>query len=180
MRRSLLLPVVCVCLFTFLIPTGVGWLSAQSGVSSADQSPAYVFAEPGISPDGAEIAFASGGDIWSVPSAGGDARLLVADAADDRRPLFSPDGKSLAFVSTRTGGGDLYVLALDTGRLRRLTWDDGLEQLDSWSPDGMWLYFRSTSRDIAGMNDIYRVPLHGGTPMPVSEDPYVNEFDAAP
>ena len=38
------------------------------------------FAEPGISPDGREIAFTSGGDIWSVPAAGGDARLLVADA----------------------------------------------------------------------------------------------------
>ena len=152
----------------------VAWSSAQSSL------PAYVFAEPGISPDGGEIAFSSGGDIWTVPAAGGDARLLIADAADDRRPLFSPDGRSLAFVSTRTGGGDLYVLSLETGRVRRLTWDDGLEQLDAWSRDGAWLYFRSTSRDIAGMNDIYRVPLTGGTAMPVSEDPYVNEFDAAP
>jgi hypothetical protein len=35
------------------------------------------FAEPGISPDGSTIAFVSGGDIWEVPTRGGDARLLV-------------------------------------------------------------------------------------------------------
>lgn len=141
--------------------------------------PAYAFAEPGISPDGHEIAFTSGGDVWSAPAAGGDARLLVADDADASRPLFSPDGRRLAFVSTRTGGGDIYVLTLDTGAVDRLTWDDGLEQLDGWSRDGHWIYFESTSHDIAGMNDVYRVPVEGGTPLVVSGDRYVNEFDAA-
>ncbi len=63
--------------------------------------------------------------------------------------------------------------------MRRLTWDDGLEQLDGWSRDGRWIYFSSTSRDIAGMNDIFRVSADGGTPMPVSEERYVNEFGAA-
>jgi Tol biopolymer transport system component/C-terminal processing protease CtpA/Prc len=139
--------------------------------------PAFSFAEPGISPDGREIAFASGGAIWSVPSGGGDARLLVADGGTDRRPLFSPDGKKLAFISTRTGGGDIYVLTLATGETKRMTADDGLEVLDSWSRDGHWIYFSTTSHDIAGMNDIYRVSADGGTPMAVSEDRYTNEFE---
>jgi Tol biopolymer transport system component len=103
--------------------------------------PPYSFAEPGISPDGAEIAFTSGGDIWSVPASGGDARLLVAHDATERRPLFSPDGRHLAFVSTRTGGGDVYVMTFATGDVRRLTWDDGNDQLESWSRDSRWLYF---------------------------------------
>ena len=85
----------------------------------------YAFGEPGISPDGSEIAFTSGGDIWTVPASGGDARLLAADPAYDRRPLFSPDGRELAFVSSRTGGGDIYVVTLATGTFRRVTWDDG-------------------------------------------------------
>jgi dipeptidyl aminopeptidase/acylaminoacyl peptidase len=59
-------------------------------------------AEPGISPDGSTIAFVSGGDIWEVPARGGDARLLVSHPANESRPLFSPDGKRLAFTSTRT------------------------------------------------------------------------------
>ena len=151
-------------------------------VPVSGQSPARLlsFAEPGISPDGREIAFASGGDIWSVPASGGEARLLVAHDANESRPLFSPDGKSLAFDSTRTGGGDIYVLSLATGALRRLTADDGMEQLEAWSRDGRWIYFSSTSRDISGMNDIFRVSVDGGTPMAVSADRYVNEFGAAP
>jgi len=138
------------------------------------------FAEPGISPDGAEIAFVSGGDIWTVPTGGGEARLLVSHEATESRPLYSPDGRRLAFVSTRTGGGDVYVLTIATGDLTRLTWDDGAETLDGWSADGRWVYFDSASLDIAGMNDLFRVPVAGGTPTSVSRDRYVNEFFAAP
>ena len=49
------------------------------------------------------------------PSAGGEARLLVSHSATESRPLYSPDGKRLAFVSTRTGNGDVYVLTFATG-----------------------------------------------------------------
>ncbi len=156
--------------------------SAYVGAIAQPQSAPSVFAasEPGISPDGSEIAFASGGDIWSVPSSGGEARLLVSHEATERRPLYSPDGRRLAFMSTRSGGGDIYVLTFDTGAVRRLTSDDGTETLESWSPDGRSLYFSSSSRDIGSMNDVYRVSADGGTPMPVSTERYVNEFHVAP
>ena len=147
---------------------------------AAAQSPLPALSEPGISPDGREIAFVSGGDIWTVPTSGGEARLLVSDPAMEARPLYSPDGKMLAFTSSRTGNGDIYVLELATGALRRMTWDDGRDQLDNWSRDGKWIYFSSTSRDISGMNDVYRVAVTGGTPLPVSGERYVNEFFAAP
>jgi Tol biopolymer transport system component/C-terminal processing protease CtpA/Prc len=155
---------------------------ALSATFASAQTPTAVptFAEPGISPDHAEIAFASGGDIWTVPSAGGVARLLVSNPANESRPLYSPDGRRLAFISTRTGGGDVYVLTFATGDVKRITFDDALDQLDSWSPDGRWLYFSSTSREIAGMNDVFRVSAEGGTPMPVSADRYTNEYWAAP
>lgn len=84
----------------------------QAGASTQAE-PRPSFAEPGISPDGREIALVSGGDIWTVPATGGEARLLVSHAATESRPLFSPDGKSIAFVSTRTGGGDVYVHMLN-------------------------------------------------------------------
>lgn len=61
----------------------------------------------------------SGGDIWTVPAAGGQARLLISHAANDTRPVYSPDKSQLAFVSTRTGGGDVYVLTLASGDVRR-------------------------------------------------------------
>jgi tricorn protease len=143
-------------------------------------APLASFSEPAISPDRSEIAFVSGGDIWTVPAAGGEARLLVAHEATESRPGYSPDGKQLAFVSDRTGGGDIYILTMGSGALTQLTFDDGLDRLDGWSRDGKWIYFSSSSRDISGMNDIYRVPVAGGTPMIVSGDRYTSEFFSAP
>ncbi len=145
------------------------------GQSQLPEQPA--FAEPGISPDGTDIALVSGGDIWTVPANGGEARLLVSSAANDTRPMYSPDKAKLAFVSTRTGGGDVYVLTLATGAIRRITYDDGMDQLDGWSRDGKWLYFFSNGHDLSGgMNDVYRVSADGGTPLAVSGDRYANEF----
>jgi Tol biopolymer transport system component len=142
--------------------------------------PRAYFTEPSLSPDRKEIAFVSGGDIWTVPATGGVASLLVSHAANEARPIYSPDGRQLAFISSRSGNGDIYLLTLTTGDLKRLTFDDGLEQLDGWSRDGRWIYFSSTSYDIGGLNDVYRVSANGGTPMPVSADRYTNEFFCAP
>lgn len=136
--------------------------------------------EPSLSPDSKEIAFIAGGDIWTVASTGGAARLLVAHPSTESRPLWSPDGTRVAFVSTRTGNGDIYVLDLASGKLSRRTFDDGRDQLDSWSRDGQWLYFSSTSGDISGMNDVWRVRASGGQPALVAADRYATEYWAAP
>src|SRR5213596_947838 len=105
---------------------------------TAAESALPSFGEPGISPDGSTIAFVSGGDIWEVPAPGNgnrDARLLVSHPATESRPLFSPDGKRVAFTSTRTGNGDVDVLTLATGEISRLTFDDANELVSGWSPD---------------------------------------------
>src|SRR3984957_6435073 len=103
LRRSLLCVLVCWALLA-----GKGAM-AQAALPS--------LSDPAISPDGKEIAFASGGDIWTVPSAGGEAHLLVTNPATESRPLYSPDGTKLAFVWTGAGGGEIYVLTLGTGEL---------------------------------------------------------------
>ncbi|HEX8072907.1 MAG TPA: S41 family peptidase [Pyrinomonadaceae bacterium] len=179
-------PSACACALALLLALnplgrahGAGEPPAQATPANAPAALPY-FTEPAFAPDRAEIAFVSGGDIWTVPAAGGAARLLVSHPATESRPLYSPDGTQLAFVSTRTGNGDIYVLALDTGDLRRVTYDDAFDQLDAWARDGRWLYFSSTSRDIASMNDLYRVAPAGGTPMQVSADRYTNEYFCAP
>ncbi|MFI5229254.1 MAG: DPP IV N-terminal domain-containing protein, partial [Gemmatimonadales bacterium] len=160
-------------------------LSHLVPIRVAAQAPARVvpkpaFSEPALSPDRREIAFVSGGDIWTVPATGGEARLLVAHAAYDSRPLYSPDGTRLAFMSTRTGNGDVYLLTLATGELRRVTFDDAADQLDAWSRDGQWLYISSGRNDVNGMNDLFRVRADGGTPMAVSADKFMQEYWAAP
>ncbi len=120
----------------FQPPAYVG-LSAQRTADSVEPLPS--FSEPAISADRSEIAFVSGGDIWTVSAAGGEARLLISHEATESRPIYAPDGDRVAFVSDRTGGGDIYLLALKTGALKQITMDDGLERLDGWSRDGRWL-----------------------------------------
>ncbi|MDT7540919.1 MAG: tricorn protease [Acidobacteriota bacterium] len=180
---SLRIPCAILLALTLLAPFAIFRTVAraqdtQIAAPSSSNTVASVpyFSDPAISPDRSEIAFVSGGDIWTVPAAGGEARLLVSHPATESRPVYSPDGKRLAFTSTRTGNGDIYVLTFDTGDLKRITFDDAFELLDGWSRDGRWLYFTSTSRDISGMNDILRVSSEGGTPMQVSADRYTNEF----
>jgi Tol biopolymer transport system component len=148
--------------------------------TTAGAAPRPTLAEPSLSPDGAEIAFVSGGDIWTAPAAGGTASLLVTDDATEGRPLYSPDGRELAFTSNRGGAANVYVLTLATGKLRRLTFSDTNEQLDGWSRDGKWLYFSSGANDVSRLNDVYRVAATGGTPLEVSRERYLNEFNAAP
>lgn len=153
-------------------------LSLLAGSALAEPRPNL--AEPSLSPDGAEVVFVSGGDIWSAPSGGGTASLLITDPATEGRPLFSPDGRELAFTSNRNGTANIYVMALATGQIRRLTTSDAGERLDAWSRDGKWIYFSSAANDVASNNDIFRVPAGGGTPLEVSGERYLNEFNAAP
>lgn len=172
----LALPLAC----ALTVVTAASAATAQGPAQPNGVSPRPSFAEPAISPDRSEIAFVSGGDIWVVPATGGEARLLISHPAAESRPMYSPDGRRLAFVSTRAGSPDIWVLRFATGELQRLTFDDGAEQLDGWSRDGKWIYFSSAAHDIAGMTDVYRVASTGGTPMPVAADRYANEFMAAP
>lgn len=156
------------------------FLTFLLSTASLAQSSKPSLATPALSPDGREIAFASGGDLWTVPAQGGEARLLVSDPADESRPLYSPDGTKLAFISTRTGAGDIYILTLATGALQRLTFSDSASNLDAWSRDGQWIYFTSGTTDVAGQGDILRVRSTGGTPLEVSRERYLNEFESAP
>lgn len=137
-------------------------------------------ATPSLSPDARTIAFASGGNIWTVPAQGGTARMLVSDGGNDERPIFSPDGKRIAYISSKTGNGDVYVLRLDDGTVTRLTYDDSYDQLDGWSAGGRYVYFTNYSKNIYYSDDIYRVPVTGGTPMRVVTQPYMNVYLAAP
>jgi Tol biopolymer transport system component/C-terminal processing protease CtpA/Prc len=163
-----------------LVACLVPGLPAATSAADVTADAAPTFAEPTVSPDHAEIAFVSGGDVWSVPSAGGTARLLAATGGAAHRPLFSPDGKRLAFVSSQPGAAGLYVLTLDGGTLRRLTHDDQLPEPSAWSADGRFVYFSSPSHNIAYDDDVYRVAVEGGTPMRLLHEDYVIASAPAP
>jgi Tol biopolymer transport system component len=76
---------------------------------------------PAISPDGKTIAFTYKGDIYKVSSAGGTAAPLTTHTANDFMPVWSHDGKQIAFASDRYGNNDIYVISAEGGEAKRLT-----------------------------------------------------------
>jgi len=92
--------------------------------------------QPALSPDGSTLAFAWGGDLWSVPVAGGRARPLTRNPAVDREPVFSPDGKSIAFASDRQGAFHPYVMPAEGGTPRQVGFHSDGYKVEGWTNDG--------------------------------------------
>ncbi len=74
-----------------------------------------------ISPDGTTIAFTYKGDIYTVPSTGGRASQITTNPAHDTKPIWSPDGKKIAFASDRMGSMDIFEVNKEGGIPKRLT-----------------------------------------------------------
>ncbi len=140
------------------------------------------------SPDGKWIAFTSNrsgilfrgnnnNDIWIVPSDSGAVRQLTTNKGPDQSPVFSPDGKMIAYASSpREGHGadhmDVMVLPFEGGTPQNLTGDFDLSiSSPKWSKDGEYLYFTAGP---SPSSYLYRVPAAGGEIVKVSpEDDFV-------
>jgi dipeptidyl aminopeptidase/acylaminoacyl peptidase len=81
-------------------------------------------------------------NVWIVSTAGGDP-LQVTQGGRDNSPAWSPDGKTLAFLSGREGTSQVYLLSLDGGEARKLTQLSTGADLFRWSPDGKTIAFVS-------------------------------------
>src|SRR5688572_4231880 len=82
---------------------------------------------PAISPDGKQIAFVYRGDIWITSDKGGRATPLTQHIELDANPLFSPDGKWIAFSSKRNGNWDIFAIPAEGGTARQLTYHSAAE-----------------------------------------------------
>jgi hypothetical protein len=113
------------------------------------------YIDPELSPDGKFVAFARGSpaDIWTLDIEKGVTSKWTTDAAADLNPRWSPDGKTLAFDSTRDGAANLYMRAVGvTGADRLVLKTDAAKTLSDWSRDGKYLAYVSN-------NDVWALPL---------------------
>lgn len=124
---------------------------------------------PAISPDGKTIAFSYKGDLWTVPVGGGQARQITTNPAYEACPVWSPDSRQLAFVSTREGSMDVYVVPAEGGVPQRLTTDSGNEKPMAWLNDSTVLLSATlmpTAKSIFFANSsfpqVYQVGTRGG------------------
>lgn len=122
---------------------------------------------PAISPDGKTVAFSYKGDIWTVPTNGGQARQITTNPAYDAYPVWSPDSRQIAFASSREGSMDIYVVGRDGGTPRRVTTDSGDEYPMAWRNDSTIMLKASimpkaTSIMFANFSQVYEVSDKGG------------------
>ena len=125
---------------------------------------------PAISPDGQTILFNYKGDIYTVPSTSGDARPLTISETYEFSPVWSRDGKQVAFASDRYGNFDVFVMPAGGGEAKRLTFHSSAEIPSSFTIDGKEILFSAVRQDVVTniqfptglMSELYSVPVTGG------------------
>ncbi|CAA9430967.1 MAG: tolB protein precursor, periplasmic protein involved in the tonb-independent uptake of group A colicins [uncultured Pyrinomonadaceae bacterium] len=132
-------------------------LSAASLFAQRTNAPLFIGR---VAVNKTHIAFTYAGKIWLVERAGGAARKLN-DAGAETNPVFSPDGKQIAFARWSGGDFDVYVSAATGGEAKRLTFQGEDDFPVAWTPDGQAVVFEST-RDEEGVTRLHKVAANGG------------------
>ena len=126
---------------------------AKRAITFDDMIAMHRIAEAEISPDGKWVAYTvatpdmdanrNATDIWMAPVAGGEAVQLTRTGKDSS-PKWSPDGKTMAFLSARSGDSQVYVLSMDGGEGHPLSKLSTGADIVKWSPDGKTILFTSS------------------------------------
>lgn len=149
----------------------------MSFMVSAQNEPLWL-RYPAISPDGNTIVFSYKGDLYKVPSKGGTAIPLTIHPAYDTRPVWSHDGKNIAFASDRFGNFDVYIISANGGEPVRLTYNSASDIPVDFSPDNSKVIFTTNRHDLAQsarfpidgiFRKLYEVPTKGGRSVMINE-----------
>lgn len=152
MRKICLLLALLPALFSFAQVTP-GWLRYSA-----------------ISPDGKTIVFTYKGDLFRVPASGGTATPLTTHEAHDFMPVWSHDGKSIAFASDRYGNFDVFIMPAEGGEAKRVTYHSAAEYPYEFTNDDKSILFGASRMDVASNRtyptgsqpELYKVSVTGG------------------
>ncbi len=122
-----------------------------------------------VSPDGSTIVLELLGDLYTMPSGGGEASRITGGPDFDSQPRFSPDGERLAFLSDRDGAENLWIARADGSEARKLSSETkGQFASPAWMPDGEYVV---TSRTNWGLRtfEIWMYHVEGGSGVRVTK-----------
>jgi dipeptidyl aminopeptidase/acylaminoacyl peptidase len=150
--------VIARCSFAFapLLAVGISAFAqegAKHPITFADLIGMHRISEPQVSPDGKWVVYTVGtpdmeanrnaSNIWVVATAGG-AEVQLTRSGHDSSPVWSPEGKTIAFLSSRNGDSQVYLLSMDGGEAHPLTKLSTGADMVKWSPDGKTIAFTSS------------------------------------
>lgn len=131
--------------------------------------------QPAIS--STHIAFVYAQDLWVANIDGSNPKRLTIDEGLESNPVFSPDGKLIAFSAEYDGNIDVFTVPVTGGIPTRLTWHPGSDLVRDFTPDGKSVLFASQRSVFTNRyNQLFTVPITGGFPTQL---PIPNAFEAA-
>src|SRR5260221_9967573 len=139
---------------TVALSAALSGQGAKRAITFDDMIKLHRVSAPRISGDGKWAAFAvstpdmeanrNASNVWMVSTAGGEA-MQVTQSGHDSSPAWSPDGKTLAFLSSRDGNSQVYLLSMEGGEAKKMTTLSTGADLFQWAPDGKALAFTSAA-----------------------------------
>jgi tricorn protease len=139
------------------------WLGLSAPRAAADPDETLLLSQPAVS--ATHVAFAYADDLWVADRDGKNPRRLTSDVGAETNPVFSPDGKLIAFSGQYEGNIDVYVVSVEGGSPRRLTWHPGPDTVRCFTPDGKAVVFSSPRESFnSRYTQLYAVPVAGGFP----------------
>jgi tricorn protease len=144
-------------------------LSSFGDAANAADKP-HLYQTPTLSKD--LIAFVYAGDLWTVTREGGRAVRLTNGVGLETSPVFSPDGKTIAFTGDYDGNIDVFTVPAAGGVPKRITYHPGADIAIGWTADGKRILFRSTRESPSWYTQLFSVPMEGGVasklPLPMA------------
>ena len=150
-------------------------IMASASFSSAQQEVRWL-RNPAISPDGSQIVFGYMGNLYKVSSDGGQATAITSGDNYSGYPVWSRDGKMIAYASDIYGNFDVFVMPAGGGVPVRLTYNSTADYPYDFTPDGKYVLFGSgrfapaeSIRFPSSMfKNLYKIPAQGGRPILVT------------
>jgi tricorn protease len=144
---------------------GVCLILLAPGLAPGQANRPLLLQKPAVSRTHVVFAFAD--DLWIVSRKGGEAKRLTSGPGVETDPVFSPDGKRVAFTGEYEGNTDVYVVGAEGGVPKRLTYHPGQDRAVGWTPDGKNVLFLSTRDSYSRFGRLFTMPVEGGFPTEV-------------